>query len=355
MQADIDGKMNRELFKELGSNGLGLFGLTIPVEDGGAGMDAVASCIVHHELSRVDVGFCLCYLAHAMLFVNNLYWSATPEQRKKYIPGCLTGEKLGAMGMSEPAAGSDVLGMRTHAKKTQGGYILNGSKTWITNGPYADYFLVYAKNVEANTISSFIVERAMIGFSNSPKIDKVGNRASEMCTLYFDNIFIPDENLTGGNPNGLIGMMRNLELERVSGAAMSCGMGERCVEIMLQYANERKAFGQPIINYGQIQKYIAENFANIEAAKALTYAVARNVAPGKMNRIGTDASKLIAGPAAKKAADDAMQVLGGMGYARGMCPERLWRDAKLSEIGAGANSIMEKNLAKDLSNLMMGK
>ncbi|CAG9576695.1 putative isovaleryl-coA dehydrogenase [Leishmania major strain Friedlin] len=342
---DVNGHFNRDLFKQLGD--LGVMGVTIPEADGGAGMDAVAAVIIHHELSKYDPGFCLAYLAHSMLFVNNFYYSASPEQRARWLPKVLTGEHVGAMGMSEPSAGTDVLGMRMTAKKdSNGNYVLNGSKIWITNGSVADVFLIYAK-VDGK-ITAFTVERGTKGFTQGPKIDKCGMRASHMCQLFLEDVVVPAENLLGEEGKGMVGMMRNLELERVTLAAMAVGIAERSVELMTSYASERNAFGQPISNFGQIQRYIAEGYADTEAAKALVYSVSHNVHPDNKNRLGSDAAKLFATPIAKKVADSAIQVMGGMGYSKGMPVERLWRDAKLLEIGGGTIEAHHKNITKDL-------
>ncbi|KAG5488322.1 uncharacterized protein JKF63_08016 [Porcisia hertigi] len=342
---DVNGHFNRGLFEQLGD--LGVMGVTIPEADGGAGMDAVAAVIVHHELSKYDPGFCLAYLAHSMLFVNNFYNSASPTQRARWLPKVLTGEHVGAMGMSESCAGTDVLGMRTTATKdSNGNYVLNGSKIWITNGTVADVFLIYAKvNGE---ITTFVVERGMKGFTQGPKIDKCGMRASHMCELFFEDVVVPAENLLGVEGKGVMSMMRNLELERVTLAAMAIGIAERSVELMTSYALQRKAFGQPISNFGQIQRYIAEGYADTEAAKALVYSVSHNVHPDNKNRLGSDAAKLFATPIAKRVADSAMQVMGGMGYSKGTPAERLWRDAKLLEIGGGTIEAHHKNITKDL-------
>ena len=344
---DIKGHFNRGLFEELGQ--MGVLGVTIPIEDGGAGMDATAACIVHHELSKYDAGFCLAYLAHSMLFVNNFYHASNAEQRKRYLEPVLTGKHVAGMAMTEPEAGTDVLGMRCTAVKQGAHYILNGSKTWITNGTMGDVFLVYAK--VNGKITAFVVERGMKGFSSGPEIDKCGMRGSQTCQLFFDNVEVPVENLLGEEGKGAKHMMRNLEIERLTLAAMSCGIAERCVEIMVQYAKQRKAFGQTINNFGQIQRYIADGFAKCEAGKALTYAVSRTVSPGVQNRLGSDAAKLFTAPAATEIANNAIQVLGGMGYSREMPVERLWRDAKLNEIGGGTIEAHQKNLTKDLSAL----
>ncbi|RHW68142.1 isovaleryl-coA dehydrogenase [Trypanosoma brucei equiperdum] len=346
-QSDIDMHFNVDLLRELGD--LGVLGVTIPEGDGGAGMDATAAVVIHHELSKVDPGFCLAYLAHSMLFVNNFYHASTAAQRERWLPKVLTGEHIGAMGMSEPGAGTDVLGMLTTAtKESNGKYILNGGKTWVTNGTVADLVLVYAK-VDGK-ITAFVVEKGASGFSVGKKIDKCGMRGSHMCQLFFDNVVLGEENLLGTEGKGLVAMMRNLEVERLTLAAMAVGIADRSVELMTCYANERKTFGKHIWNYGQIQRYIAETFAETEAAKSLTYAVSRSVAPGNCNRLGSDAVKLFAAPVAKRAADNAMQVMGGMGYARDMPVERLWRDAKLLEIGGGTLEAHHKNITKDLIN-----
>ena len=325
---DVRGDFNVELLKEFGE--LGMMGITIPAEDGGVGMDATAAVIIHHELSKVDPGFCLAYLAHSMLFVNNFYNAANADQRARYLDKVMSGEWIGAMGMSEPGAGTDVLGMQSTAVREGDHYILNGGKTWITNGTHADIFLVYAK-VEGK-VSAFIVERGYEGFTQGSKIDKCGMRASTMCDLGFNNVKVPVENLIGAEGGGVKCMMRNLELERLTLAAMSVGIADRSLEVMFDWSQQRRCFGKPIAEFGQIQKYIAEGFAKTEAAKTLTYTVARSVGADEQNRIGTDAAKLFATPVGKEVADAAMQVLGGMGYSRDMPVERLWRDAKLLEV-----------------------
>lgn len=345
---DISMEFNRPLFQELAD--LGALGVTIPEKDGGAGLDATAAVIIHHELSKYDPGFCLAYLAHSMLFVNNFYYAANDAQRAKWLPRVISGQSIAAMGMSEPGAGTDVMGMRSSAEKRGNSYILNGSKIWITNGTMADVYLVYAK--VQGKVTAFIVERGMPGFTNGPKIDKCGMRGSQMCQLFFDNVEVPAENMLGIEGKGAVHMMRNLEIERITLSAMAVGIAEQCVDLMIKYGKDRVAFGQPINQYGQIQRYIAESFAETEAAKALTYAVARKVAPGTQNRVGTDAAKLFSTPVSKRAADNAMQVMGGMGYSRDMPVERLWRDAKLLEIGGGTLEAHHKNLTKDLTAML---
>lgn len=345
---DIKGEMNKDLFRKVGE--LGLLGITVPESHGGAGLDALAATIVHHEMAKYDPGFTLAYLAHSMLFVNNFFWSANDDQRSRYLPQVLSGEWIAGMGMSEPGAGTDVLGMGTTAKRVGDDYIINGSKIWITNGPEAHCFLVYAKT--GGKISAFIVDRTMEGFSSAPKIDKVGMRASTMCELFFQDCRVPLKNRVGEEGQGVKHMMRNLEIERLTLGGMSVGIAERCVEIMVEYGQNRKAFGESINTFGQIQKYIGDSYALTQAAKCFVYHEALNTAPNVQNRIGTDAAKLFSSTVGKDVADSAIQVLGGAGYSRGWPVERLWRDAKLLEIGGGTLEAHQKNLTKDLTRLM---
>jgi isovaleryl-CoA dehydrogenase len=342
---DDKGELNVPLFRKLGE--LGLLGVTVPEDAGGAGMDAVAAVIVHHELAKYDPGFTLAYLAHSMLFVNNFYHCSNDEQRARYLPKVLSGEWVAGMGMTEPGAGTDVIAMSTTAVRKGDQYMLNGTKTYITNGCEGHCFLVYAKL--DGRVTSFVVDRDCPGFSTSNHIDKLGMRGSTMSELIFEDCHIPASNLLGVAGDGLTHMMRNLEIERVTLAAMSVGIADRCVEIMVRYGQERKAFGEPIANFGQIQRYIAEGYAATEAAKCLVYNVAADIGPEIRNRLGSDAAKLFAAPVGKQVADAAMQVMGGAGYCREFPVERLWRDAKLLEIGGGTLEAHQKNLSKDLA------
>ena len=341
---DALGRLNVGLFRRLGE--LGLLGITIPAEDDGAGMDAVAAVVVHHELAKYDPGFTLAYLAHSMLFVNNFYNCSNAEQRARYLPKVLSGEWIAGMGMTEPGAGTDVLAMSTTAVRRGDGYVVNGTKTYITNACEGHCFLVYAKL--DGRLTAFVIDRDCPGFSTSQHIDKLGMRGSTMAELVFEDCRVPAANLLGQEGDGLTHMMRNLEIERLTLAAMSVGIADRCVEIMVSYANERKSFGQPIANFGQIQRYIAEGYAHTEAAKCLVYNVAADIGPEIRNRVGSDAAKLFAAPVGKAVADWAMQVMGGAGYCKEFPVERLWRDAKLLEIGGGTLEAHQKNLAKDL-------
>jgi isovaleryl-CoA dehydrogenase len=351
-------QFNLPLFRKLGD--LGLLGITVPEEFGGSGLDAVAAVIAHEELSYSDPGFCLAYLAHSMLLVNNFSINASQAQKQTLLPKMCTGEWVGAMAMSEPAVGTDVLGMKTTATKKGDVYLINGRKMWITNGTIdedrtpADCVLVYAKTGEQNgraQISTFLVEKTMPGFSVGQKIqDKTGMRGSNTAELVFDECQVPKNFLIGNEGDSLLHMMRNLEIERVALAAMSLGIAKRSLEIMNRYAAEREAFGKPLNAFGQIQKYIAESYAEYKASRTYVYDVARKMDLTKEgNRVDSDGVKLIATTMGKNVADRAMQVLGGYGYVGEYVVERLWRDAKLLEIGGGTLEAHQKNITRDLA------
>jgi len=350
---------NVPLFRKLGE--LGLLGITVPAEYGGSDMDAVAAVIAHEELSAADPAFCLSFLAHSMLFVNNLCQNGSHEQKMKYLPKACSGEFIGGMGMSEPAAGTDVMGMTTTAVPSADGtmYKLNGAKMWITNGTIdgtdtGDVFLVYAKTGAGrgkNDLTSFIVEKGMPGFSLGQKItDKCGMRASHTAELVFVDVMVPAANIVGKLGGATLCMHRNLEIERVVLAAMSLGIARRSIEVMAKYAEERKAFGKSIGEYGQIQKMISESYADYMAGRAYVYNVANHLDLSSYgNGLDADGVKLYCAPMAKRVADRAIQVLGGNGYMGEYQVERLWRDAKLLEIGGGTNEAHHKNMFRDLS------
>ncbi len=347
---DRSGTLNKELLRKLGQ--LGLLGVTIPEDHGGAGMDALASVIVHEELAYADPGFALAYLAHALLFVNNFYYAGAPDQHQRYLAKTLHGEWIGAMGMTEPAVGTDVLGMTTTAERRGDYYVLNGRKTFITNGPEANVYVVYAKL--DGRLTTFVIERSFPGFSAGPKIDKMGMRASTMSELIMEDVKVPADNLLGTEGGGVTNMMRNLEIERLGLAAMSLGIANRCMDVMTRYASEREAFGQSLADFGQIQRHVGESYAKTEAMRALVYNVAGSVSPGQRNRLGTDAVKLFAATAAKEVADAAVQVLGGYGYCSEYRVEQFLRDAKLIEIGGGTVEAHQKNIVRDLVKASRG-
>jgi isovaleryl-CoA dehydrogenase len=349
-EGDRRGTLNVELFRKLGE--LGLLGITVPAEYGGAGMDATAAVIVLHEISKGDPGFGLAYLAHSMLFVNNFFTCSNDEQKERYLEKVITGEWIGGMGMTEPSVGTDVLGMSTTAKRVDGGYVINGRKMFITNGVEGDVFQIYAKL--DGRITAFVVDTTCPGFEKGQVIHKMGMRGSTMSELVLDDCQVPAANLLGEEGQGLVHMMRNLEIERLTLAAQSLGIADKCLEIMVTYAQERSAFGQPLNRFGQIQRWIGEAYAKTEAMRCLVYNVAGNVGPDVQNRIGSDAAKLFCSTAGKEVADAAIQVLGGYGYCEEYKVERLYRDAKLIEIGGGTIESHQKNLTKDLTRYVYG-
>ncbi len=349
---DDEEVFNRELFRRLGSE-LGIFGVTVPQEDGGMGLDPVASVIIHEEFSAYDPGFTLSYLAHEVLFVNNFYHSGNPSQKAKYLPKVMSGEWVGGMGMTEPGAGTDVLGMTTVAAKKGDKYVLNGIKQFITNGNVGQVFLIYAKtHKDSRRMTSFLVESSYPGFSVGKKEEKMGMRSSPTTQLVFDNVEVPAENLLGSEDDALTHMMRNLEIERVTLAAQSLGIAKRCVEIMCEYSIlHREAFDKKLIDFGQIQRLLAESYADYQAARALVYDVASKIHPENRNSLGAASAKLVATQMAERVSRNAIQVLGGYGYCREYPVERLHRDAILLSIGGGTNEAMQKNIAADLKKI----
>ncbi len=342
--------LNEALLRRMGSE-YNLFGITIPAEAGGHGLDATASVIVHEELSYSDAAFTLSYLAHEVLFVNNLYHAAQKPLRDKYIPPVLDGTAIAGMAMSEPGAGTDVLGMTTTAEKKSDKYILNGVKQWITNGNVGRYFLVYARTEKGNrqALSSFLVESTWKGFSVGKKEIKMGIRQSPTCQLIFEDVEVPAENLIGAEHGALTHMMRNLEIERLTLAAMSIGIARRALDEMVRYASvDRSAFGKKLADFGQIQQLIAESYSRYRASRALVYETALRVNPNSRESLSAAAAKLSATQMAEYVARCAIQVFGGYGYTREYPVEKLLRDAILLSIGGGTNEAMQKNIMKDL-------
>ena len=344
---------NHALFKKAGE--LGLLGVTIPEEYGGAGLDATAAVQLFEILSTSDPGFALAILAHSMLFAQNVLVNGNELQKKHVLPRAVSGEWIGGLCMTEPEVGTDVLAMRTRARRDGDVYVLDGTKTFITNGgiderTLGDAFVVYAATGEGS-LSAFLVEKGMEGFSLGQKWkDKLGMRSSFTTELVLDGVRVPVTNRLGEEGGGVLAMMRNLEIERLTLAAMSVGIARRCLRVMLDYSNQRKTFGVPIREHGQVQRHIAENFAEYRAAATLVYDIARRFdIESAGQRVEADAAKLFAAQVGKRAADSAIQVLGGYGYMGENVVERLWRDAKLLEIGGGTLEAHHKNLTKDLS------
>ena len=344
---------NHALFRR--SAELGLLGVTIPEQYGGAGLDATAAVQLLEALSGSDPGFALALLAHSFLFAQNVNVNGNDLQRKHVLPRATSGEWIGGLCMTEPSVGTDVLAMRTRARREGDGYVLDGTKTFITNGgiderTLGDAFVVYAATAPRE-LSAFLVEKGMPGFRLGQKWkDKLGMRASFTAELVFEGVRVPIASRLGAEGEGTLAMMRNLEIERLTLAAMSVGIAGRCVRVMVDWANQRESFGRPLREHGQIQRHLAESYAEYRAARALVYDIARRfdlAATGQ--RVEADAAKLFAAQVGKRAADAAIQVLGGYGYMGENVVERLWRDAKLLEIGGGTIEAHHKNITKDLT------
>ena len=352
-------KLNLPLLRQMGD--LGLLGLTVDEEYGGSGMDATSVVLVHEELSYSDPAFCLSYLAHSLLLVNNLHVNASHEQKERWLPDVCSGTKIGGMGMSEPGAGTDVLGLTTKATLDDKNDIwtLQGRKMWITNGTLdggqttGDLFLVYARTgPNRSDITSFVVEKGTPGFSVGQQIhDKLGMRASPTAELVFDNVPLPSSTNVIGDVNGAtLCMMRNLEIERLGLAAMGLGIARRSIDVMKEYASQRHAFGKDLWAFGQIQKMIATSYAEYMAGRSYVYALANSLDDlhSYGNGLDADGTKLYCAQMSKIIADRAIQVLGGYGYVGEYNVERLWRDSKLLEIGGGTNESHHKNMSRDL-------
>ncbi|MBW2732776.1 MAG: acyl-CoA dehydrogenase family protein [Deltaproteobacteria bacterium] len=351
--AEYDEKegFNEALFRRLGSE-LNLFGLTVPEEDGGVGLDPTAAVIVLEEMSRSDPGFALSYLAHEVLFVNNFYYAANADQRRRYLPDVISGKRIAGLAMTEPEAGTDVLGMRTVAVRKGDRYVINGTKQFITNGDKGDIFILYCKLDEPKRkeITSFVVEKGP-GFSAGRKEQKMGMRASPTTQLVFEDYEVPAENLIGAENRATMHMMRNLEVERVTLAAQSIGIALRCVDEMNRYALDRKAFGLTLTRFGQIQTYLANAFAETQAARAYVYDVAQRITREHRQSLDAAGAKLVATQMAERVARTAIQVLGGYGYTRDYPVERMLRDAILLSIGGGTIEAMQKNITRDLTRI----
>ena len=349
---------NLPLFKKLGK--LGLLAVTVQDEKfGGMGMDASAVCAVHEELAYSDPGFCLACLAHSVLCVHNIDQNASQEQKQLWLPKLASGEWVGAMAMSEADIGTDVLAMKTQAQKQKNGYTIYGRKMWITNGVIDDHktlcdgCLVYTALKEGG-YCLFFVEKHFKGFSAGQNIkNKTGMRSSQTAELIFDHCLVPTAHLIGEEGKALHCMMKNLEIERLALASMSVGIARRALEEMNRYAEQRYAFGKKIRSFGQIQRYLAESYAEFQSCKMYVYSVANQVRLNQGGqRLESDSAKLIASQAGKKIADRAIQVLGAYGYVGEYHVERLWRDAKLLEIGGGTIEALQKNITKELENYL---
>ncbi|KAH8886669.1 acyl-CoA dehydrogenase NM domain-like protein [Thozetella sp. PMI_491] len=330
-----------ELWPKLGE--AGFLGITADADVGGLGLGYQAHCVVMEELSRASGSIALSYAAHSQLCVNQLQLNGTPEQKAKYLPGLIAGTKIGALAMSESGSGSDVVSMRTRASSVDGGYVLNGTKMWITNGPDADYVVVYAKtkpDAGSKGITAFIVETNSKGFSCARKLDKMGMRGSNTGELVFEDVFVPQENVLGKVDAGVRVLMEGLDLERLVLSAGPLGLMQSALDVALPYAHTRKQFGTPIGQFQFVQGKLADMYTKLQASRAYTYATARMVdEQGLVKTQDCAGAILYAAERATEVALDAIQVLGGMGYTEEMPASRILRDAKLYEIGAGTSEV----------------
>lgn len=345
---DTEESFNIAAFKKMGE--LGLLGITVDEEFGGAGLGATAATIVMEEFGKACAGSTLSYLAHSMLCVNNINSNASKEQKEKYLPKLISGEHIGAMGMSEPGYGSDAVGMQCRAKKDGDHYLINGNKMWITNAQYADIVYLYTRTGnEKKDLSTFIVEcKKTPGYSVSKEIHKMGMRSSPTGEMSFENAKVPLENLVGAEGDSVKHMMRNLEIERLTIAGISLGIAQACVDQCVKYANEREQFGKPLAKFQMIQKMIAEMASETEMMRHFLYNICKEWDAGKVSNTAASMVKLQLPKMATKIALDAIQVHGGYGYSREFPLERMMRDNKLNEIGAGTNEVMIMIIAKEL-------
>ncbi|WP_282158166.1 isovaleryl-CoA dehydrogenase [Shimia thalassica] len=351
MAAEVDQKNEfpNELWKELGD--LGLLGITTPEEYGGAGMSYLAHVIAVEEIARASASVSLSYGAHSNLCVNQIKLNGNEEQKQKYLPGLISGENVGALAMSEPSAGSDVVSMKLRAEKRNDRYVLNGNKYWITNGPDADTLVVYAKtdpDAGARGMTAFIVQKDFKGFSTSPHFDKLGMRGSNTAELIFDDCEVPFENVLGEEGKGVAVLMSGLDYERVVLAGIGTGIMAACLDEVMPYMVERKQFGQPIGSFQLMQGKIADMYTAMNSARAYVYEAAKACDRGEITRQDAAACCLYASEEAMKVAHQAVQAFGGAGYLSDNPVGRIFRDAKLMEIGAGTSEIRRMLIGREL-------
>jgi isovaleryl-CoA dehydrogenase len=346
---DRDNEFPRDLWPEMGA--LGLHGITVEEEFGGAGLGYLEHCVAMEEISRASAAVGLSYGAHSNLCVNQLSRNGNVAQKKKYLPRLISGEHVGALAMSEPGAGSDVVSMRTRADKKGDRYILNGSKMWITNGPLADTLVVYAKTdrtAGARGITAFIVEKSMKGFAPAQKLDKLGMRGSDTSELVFTDCEVPEENVLGAVGNGVNVLMSGLDYERVVLAAGPLGIMQACMDVVIPYVHERQQFGQAIGRFQLVQAKLADMYVTMNAAKSYVYTVAKACDEGRTTREDAAGAILYASERATWMALEAIQCLGGNGYINDFPCGRLLRDAKLYEIGAGTSEIRRMLIGREI-------
>jgi isovaleryl-CoA dehydrogenase len=348
-QVDRDNDFPLSLWPRLGE--LGLLGLTVEEEFGGSNLGYLAHVVAMEEISRASAAIGLSYGAHSNLCVNQLRKHGNVEQKRKYLPGLVSGERIGALAMSETEAGSDVVSMRLRAQRRGDCYVLNGGKMWITNGPDADTLIIYAKtDSEAGRrgITAFIVEKSFKGFSTSKKLDKLGMRGSNTCELAFEDCQVPEENVLGSVGGGVSVLMSGLDYERVVLSGGPLGIMAACLDVVLPYVHQRKQFGQPIGEFQLMQAKLADMYVGFNVCRAYVYAVARACDRGETTRKDSAGAILYSAEKATWMAGQAIQALGGNGYVNESATGRLWRDAKLYEIGAGTSEIRRGLIGREL-------
>ena len=350
-EIDRSNSFPRDLWPALGA--LGVHGITVEEEWGGAGLGYLEHCIAMEEISRASGAVGLSYGAHSNLCINQIRMHGSAEQKRRYLPRLISGERVGALAMSEANAGSDVGSMRTRAEKMGDRYVLNGTKMWITNGPHADTLVVYARtnpNIDRRDITAFIIESGFNGFSRAQKLDKLGMRGSDTCELVFEDCEVPPENVLGGADNGWKVLLAGLDLERAVLAAGPLGLMQACLDLVMPYIRERKQFGRAIGEFQLVQGKVADMYVTMNACKAYVYSVAKACDRGQTSREDSAGAILFAAEKATAIALDAIQLLGGNGYVNDYPAGRFLRDAKLYEIGAGTSEIRRRLIGAELFN-----
>ena len=348
-EIDKTNQFPRDLWPKMGE--LGLHGITVEEEYGGTGLGYLEHVVAVEEVSRASASVGLSYGAHSNLCVNQIRRNGNEEQKRKYLPKLISGEHVGALAMSEPGSGSDVVSMKTRAEKRGDRYVLTGNKMWITNGPIAETLVVYAKTDPAagpRGITAFLIEKGMKGFSTHQKLDKLGMRGSDTCELVFEDCEVPEENVLGTVGRGVNVLMSGLDYERAVLAGGPLGIMQACMDVVIPYVHERKQFGQPIGTFQLVQGKLADMYTSMNACKAYVYAVAKACDRGQTTREDASGAILIAAEKATQCALDAIQLLGGNGYINDYPTGRLLRDAKLYEIGAGTSEIRRMLVGREL-------